>query len=127
MGILKKNLFIKKKKGQLFNGDMKIYYENIYLELQESIKKGKIDFYSAKGWFCHLPLRYTPNNNYLEEVNLIIDGCIKILYKYCIKKGIINANITFEKFYEGMGLCDREYPRSVFYKEHPLPLGKLVD
>lgn len=122
-----KELFYRKKEcKQEFDGDMKIYYKNLFIDLQEAIKFKKIDFYSAKGWFCHLPLRYTPYNNYTEEVNLIIDKCIKILYKYCIKRNIINNHITFKEFYEGRGLCDKEYPKSLFYKKYPSPL-RLID
>lgn len=125
MNILRR-IFHKKEKRQEFNGDMKIYYRNLYLDLKDSIEKGKIDLYSAKGWFRHLPARYIPNNFYTEEVNLIIDDCFKILYDYCIKEKIISSYITFEDFYEGKELYNNEYPLSVFYKKHPLPL-KLVD
>lgn len=123
MNILRK-IFHKEKK-QEFNGDMKIYYRNLYLDLQEAIRKNKIDFYAAKGWFIHLPLRYA-NNTFNEKVNLIVDDCYKLLYEYCIKKRIINSNITYEEFYEGKGLYDKDYPISQIYMKH-YPLRRLLD
>ena len=123
MNIIRK-IFCKKEKRQEFNGDMRIYYKNLYLDLQNAIKRNKVDFYTAKGWFIHLPLRYA-NNTFSEEVNLIVDACYKLLYNYCIEKAIINSNITYEEFYEGKGLYDKEYPMSRKYSKFDPTLDLL--
>lgn len=88
------------------------YYESIYSNIVESCKKETIGYYSARGIFRHLPLRYDRSNTYPEEINQIVDKCLRTLYDYCIKKSIIASDTTYEDFYEGKGLYDESYPMS---------------
>lgn len=88
----------------------KSYYEHLYNNIVKSCGNETISYYSAKGMFRHLPLRYDPNNTYPEEINQIADKCFRALYDYCIKKTIICPDITFDEFYRGKGLYDDSYP-----------------
>lgn len=101
------------------------YYKSMHQKLLESSKKKSLTFLSAKGWFRHLPLRYT-NNYYPEEVNQVIDKCFKLLYDYCTNEHLIDSSITYEEFYDGKGLYDESYPISKWYKKDG-PLGNLLD
>lgn len=99
-----------KSKEELFIKGFVSYYNDIYNNIVESCDKETITFYSARGIFRHLPLRYDPDNSYPEELNQIVDKCFKTLYEYCIKKSIICSDITFDDFYRGKGLYDDSYP-----------------
>lgn len=116
MNIFKK-LFHKKNEQERFIKELISHYENIYNNIVDSCEKETITYYSACGMFRHLPLRYDATNIYPEEINQIIDKCFKTLYNYCVKKNIIASNITYEEFYEGKGLYDKEYPISQRYRK----------
>ncbi len=109
MGIFKK-LFGKKNKQEEFTKGFISYYKGIYNSIVKSCEKETMTYYSARGMFRHLPLRYDPNNTYPEEINQIADKCFRALYDYCIKKSIICPDITFDEFYRGKGLYDDSYP-----------------
>lgn len=125
MNIFKKFFCRNTKQKELTEGFIS-YYESIYNNIIESCEKGTMSYYSARGMFRHLPLRYDTNNTYPEEINQIADKCFKALYTYCTKKGIIEDNITYEEFYDGKGLYDESYPISRRYGKKG-PLGNLLD
>lgn len=115
MNIFKK-LFYREKKSKRFIKGFISYYENIYNIIVDNCEKETMTYYSIKGMFRHLPLRYG-SNKLPEDIYQITDKCIKRLYEYCIKKEIIASNITYEEFYEGKGLYDKEYPLSQKYRK----------
>lgn len=117
MNIFKK-LFHRENKSERFIEGFISYYKDIYNNIVENCEKETITYYSACGMFRHLPLRYYATNIYPEEVNQIVDKCFKTLYNYCIKKNIIASDISYEEFYEGKGLYDKEYPLSQRCKKH---------
>lgn len=119
MNIFKK-FFSKKNKQEEFTKGFISYYKGIYDNIVESCKKGTMTYYSARGMFRHLPLRYDPNNTYPEEINKIVDKCFSTLYDYCIQKSIVAQDITFDEFYKGKGLYDESYPITNRYKRRLL-------
>lgn len=126
MNIFKK-LFSKKKDKNIESLDWgKSYYEHLYNKIVESCEKQTMTYYSVRGMFRHLPLRYDPNNANPEEINQIVDKCFKLLYDYCIEKNLIDTSITYEEFYDGKGLYDESYPISKWYGKNG-PLGNLLD
>lgn len=109
MSIFKKFFRKKNRQEELVQGFIS-YYEGIYSSIVESCEKETMDYYSARGMFRHLPLRYDTHNIYPEEINQIVDNCFKTLYAHCIKKSLIDSTITYEEFYRGKGLYDDSYP-----------------
>ena len=113
MGIFKK-LFKKKVKESNTDNNFLIaakeYFENQYRDIEKQCKDNTITYYGAKSIFRHYSLRYDPQNDNPEEINMIIDKIFKILYNYCIEKKIITTDITYEDFYKGKGLYDESYP-----------------
>ena len=110
MNIFKRFLRRKQNIQEGFVKEMVSYYESLYSQIVENCDKNPMTYYSARGMFRHLPLRYDPNNTYPEKINQIADKCFRTLYDYCIKKSIICPDITFDEFYRGKGLYDDSYP-----------------
>lgn len=124
MNIFKK-LFRKKAKESNKNegfsvNAIKEYFEKQYQDIAEWCEKGGVDYVDARCYFRHYPLRYDPNNTFPEEINLVIDKIFKTLYNYCIEKGIIASDISYNDFYKGKGLYDESYPMDKIHKKLPL-------
>lgn len=122
MNIFKKLFRKKDKKSNVENegfsvNAIKEYFEKEYQIIAEQYQNDGtkcqndvIEYYSARNIFRHYPLRYDPNNTFPEEINLVIDKIFKTLYNYCIEKGIIASDISYDDFYKGKGLYDDTYP-----------------
>lgn len=114
MNIFKK-LFSKKAKESNDKEGFQIaaikdYFEKQYQDLAKQCQSGIVKYHSARSTFRHYPLRYDPSNTFPEEINLVIDKIFKTLYDYCIEKGIIASDISYDDFYKGKGLYDESYP-----------------
>ena len=75
-------------------------YYDTYKAIENGCQKETITNYSAKTIFCNLPVS---KSSYPNSINKVLDDSHKLLYNYCIEKGIIKSNISYEDFYNGKG------------------------
>lgn len=89
----------KKEDGDFWTNLYNEYYDT-YKAIENGCQKETITNYSAKTIFCNLPVS---KSSYPNFINKVLDDSHKLLYTYCIEKGIIKSNISYEDFYNGKG------------------------